>query len=208
MDDTNILGATPAAVNTMRRFDLKPVEPPQSDHDYPLCPNVEAVSEYKEAAISYIAGFVVKKIKEKHHCIPCNDALTTDSTVHPFLLLKSQGGLQKPSAGIIAVCTESERCFQRILRTTSGRLSQGHGLASAGTKEVLSYSADKTLFPGLHNHMFETTVDDNHLHYLVKMASSIYCTIRMHHLAKRETEKLKKDFVRHKFTKLVHFHHQ
>ncbi|KAJ4948187.1 hypothetical protein JOQ06_019724 [Pogonophryne albipinna] len=207
-DNTSILGATPAAANTLRRYDLKPVEHAESEHDYHLCPNVDAVSEYKEAAINYIAGFVVKKIKQKHNCMPCAEALTSETTVHPFVLLKTRGGLQKPSPGIIAVCMESERCFQRILRTTSGKLPQGHGLTSAITNQVLMYSADKVLFPELHFHTFETTVEDNHVHVLVKMASFIYCKVRMHHLARRETEKMTKDIVRHQFTKLIHFHHQ
>ncbi|XP_071384885.1 DNA transposase THAP9 [Centroberyx affinis] len=62
-DDTSIMEATPASANTSRRFDLEPVEHAEVDHDYQLCPNVDAVSEYKDAAINYIAGFVVKKIK-------------------------------------------------------------------------------------------------------------------------------------------------
>lgn len=78
--------------------------------------------------------------------------------------------------------------YTRLLKTSPGRIPKGHGFATAITKEVLSYSAGKNLFPGLHNHVFETTVDDNHVHTLVKMAPSIHCTIRMHHLAKRETE--------------------
>jgi hypothetical protein len=155
-------------------------------------------------AINYIAGFVVKKLKERHTCMHCAEALSS-STVHPFILLKNRGGLSKPSDGIVAVCRESERCFQRILRTTSGKLPQGHGITAAIVIQVLEYSAGKTLFPDLHNHMFETTVEDNHVHLLVKMASSLYCKIRMNHLS---TESLHKDSVRHKFTKLIHFHHQ
>ncbi|KAG7453457.1 DNA transposase THAP9 [Solea senegalensis] len=185
-DDAEIMGATPATVTTMRRFDLKPVEQPRSDHDEPVCPNIDAVSEYKQAAISYMAGFVVKKIKEKHNCIPCAGALTSDSTVHPCFLSKGRGGLQKPSSGVIAVCTEAERSFQRILRTTSGKHRHRSNLASTVSHQVLRYSSGKTLFPQLHRHMFETTVEDNHVHYLVKMASSIYCTMRMNHLAKKD----------------------
>ncbi|KAJ4918355.1 hypothetical protein JOQ06_010028 [Pogonophryne albipinna] len=86
-----LLVKTPAAANTLRRYDLKPVEHAESEHDYQLCPNVDAVSEYKEAAINYIAGFVVKKIKQKHNCMPCAEALTSETTVHPFVLLKTRG---------------------------------------------------------------------------------------------------------------------
>ncbi|KAK7879527.1 hypothetical protein WMY93_033764 [Mugilogobius chulae] len=208
LDNTNILGVTSASINTTRRFNLEPVMEAQSEHDYSVCPDVDAVSEYKEAAINSIAGFVVKKIKEKHLCLTCSDAITSNTPIHPFILLKNRGGLQKPSEGIVAVCREAERCFQRILKATSGKLPQGHGLSAAIGNEVLRYSEDKTLFPELHSHMFDTTVEDNHVHLMVKMAASFYFTIRLHHLAKRETEKLTKQLVRHKFTKLIHFHHQ
>ncbi|KAJ8349455.1 hypothetical protein SKAU_G00245850 [Synaphobranchus kaupii] len=56
-DNTTILEATPTAANTARRFNLLPREPERTDHDYADCPNVEVISEYKEAAINYIAGF-------------------------------------------------------------------------------------------------------------------------------------------------------
>uniref|UniRef100_A0A8C4QYM9 THAP-type domain-containing protein n=1 Tax=Eptatretus burgeri TaxID=7764 RepID=A0A8C4QYM9_EPTBU len=39
------------------------------DHDYADVPNFEQVSEYKEAAINYIAGFVVKIMKCNVNCM-------------------------------------------------------------------------------------------------------------------------------------------
>lgn len=148
-DNTTILEVTPVAANTSRRYDLKPVERAEPEHDNHLCPNVDAISAYKEAAINYIAGFVVRKIKENHNCVPCAETLT-DSTAHPFVLPKTRGGLQKRSPAIVAVCTESECRFQRALRRTSGKLPQGHGLTSAITNQVPNYSGDKMLFRGPH----------------------------------------------------------
>ena len=37
----------------------------QSDHDYCDIPNVVRISEYKEAVISYIAGFVARAVAKK-----------------------------------------------------------------------------------------------------------------------------------------------
>lgn len=206
LDNTNILEATPASVNTARRFDLNPVEPEHLDHDY--YPSDDIISEFKEQAIAYIAGFVVKKIKEKHNCLTCSEHLTSSTTLHPLVALKDRGGLQKASESVIAVCLESERCFQRILSKTSGKLPQGHGITSQIVHQVLKKSAGETWFSGLQAHMFETTVEDNHVHSLVKMASSIYCKIKMHHLARLETEKIQKAPVRQKLTKLIHQLHQ
>lgn len=222
LDNTNILEAEPeseqpddymeatsASANTARRYELEPVESEDLDHHY--IPNVDCLSEFKENAIGYIAGYVVKKIKEKLKCVECNAALTSETAVQPLVMLKDRGGLQKPSKGIVAVCTESERCFQRILFQNKGQLPRGKGTTSAIVYQVLKRSVGGSIgtwFPGLLDHMFETTIEDNHLHKLVKMACSMYCKIRMHHLAKRETEKIAAAPIRHKLTKLIHQLHQ
>ena len=95
---------TPANVNIARRVDVAPVEVrlPEEEILTDLA-DVDNLSEYKEAVISYITAFIVKKMKQKVTCMPCSLALTSDSA-HPFLEWKIRGGLHKPSAGIIAVC--------------------------------------------------------------------------------------------------------
>lgn len=207
-DNTTILEATPTATNIARRFNLLPREPEKTDHDYADCPNVEVISEYKEAAINYIAGFVARKIKEKNTCMPCTMAVTSAATVHPFVAMKDRGGLEKPSPGIVAVCKATERCFQQLLKISGGKLPQGFGVTPSVVRDVLSDCVDRNLFPELHNHMFDTSVEENHLHLLVKVAASWYCKIRMHHLGKRETEKVTGTVIRKKLTKMVLFHHQ
>lgn len=65
-DNTYILNSTPAAVNVARRMEVQLVEVGVPEDDIiPDLPDVCSLSEYKEAAISYITGFVVKKMKEK-----------------------------------------------------------------------------------------------------------------------------------------------
>lgn len=123
-DNTAIPDSTPANVNVARRMDVEPVEAllPEDDTITDL-PDVDNLSEYKETAISYITGFIVKKMKQKVTCMPCSQALTSNDLdpTHPFLVLKSRGGLQKPSPGIIAVCQATEKCFQRLLKTNRGK---------------------------------------------------------------------------------------
>lgn len=140
--------------------------------------------------------------------MPCSLALSSDSSMHAFIALKNRGGLQNPSTNIVEVCKASERCFQRLLTTSGGKLPQGKGVTAAITIQVLSDCADKNIFSELHNHMFETSVEDNHVHTLVKMAASMYCKIRLHHLARRETEKVTGALVRRRMNKLILFHHQ
>ncbi len=113
--------------------------------------NIDNLSEYKEAATTYITGFIVK-MKEKVTCMPCSQALTSDDFVHRFLTLKDW---RNSSPGITAVCQATERCFQRLLKTNEGRVPQGRGTTVAIVTQGLSDCSEKNLFPQLHSHMFD-----------------------------------------------------
>ncbi|KAG5264201.1 hypothetical protein AALO_G00273280 [Alosa alosa] len=115
-DNTEVLNSTPATVNIARRADVELVEVNFSDDDIPDLPDVDSLSEFKEAAINYIAGFIVKKMKAKITCLHCTNALTSDGTAHPFIILKSRGGLQKPSTAMVSICSTTERIIQRNIR--------------------------------------------------------------------------------------------
>ncbi|KAK1895908.1 DNA transposase THAP9 [Dissostichus eleginoides] len=207
-DNTTILDSTPANINMARRLGIEPVEEIVTEDDtLANLPDVNHLSEYKEAAISYIAGFIVKKIEQKVTCMPCSYALTSADSVHPFVTLKNRGGLQKPSPGITSVCQVTERCFQRLLNANEGKAPQGRGTTAAIVHQVLSECSEKNPFPQLHNHMFDMCVEANHVHVLVKMASALYCKVRLNHIARRQTDKIKEGkVVRRKLTKLINFY--
>ncbi|KAK7909448.1 hypothetical protein WMY93_014132 [Mugilogobius chulae] len=193
-DNTEILDSTSATVNVARRMDLVSVEvhlPENAITDIPGNIDIlDTISEYKEAAINYISDFIVTKMKKHVTCMPCVQALIGDNLEsHPFLELKSRGGLQSPSAGIVAVCQMTEKCFQRLLRSNGEITPPGRQTTTAIVTQVLGECLDKDLFPSLHCHMFDTSVESNHVHLLVKMASAWYCKIRLNHLAKQQTEK-------------------
>ncbi|ROI81140.1 DNA transposase THAP9 [Anabarilius grahami] len=177
------------------------------DDTVPVLPDVCSLSEYKEAAISYITGFVVKKMKEKITCLPCSQELTTDGAAHDFIHLKDRGGLQKPSPGMLSVCLTTEKYIQRRITTSGGQLPCGRGITLATSSEVMADCAEIDLFPELHSHMFATCVEMNHIHLLVKMASLWYCKVRFNHFARRQTEMAKQGkMVRRQLTKLIHFY--
>lgn len=90
----------------------------QPDHDYADVPNIFHLSEYKKAAISYIAGFVAKMVEKQLLCMCCN-ALGSKN-------LKDRGGL-KPTQSVIKVCEETGKCFDRMLASTGGNLPQYMG---------------------------------------------------------------------------------
>ena len=95
----------------IRKYDLQERVPMQSENDYCDLPNVVRISEYKEAVISYIAGFVAKAVAKKTPCHKCCHVLGSPDTTasSQILLLKDCGNLYKPSQSVTTVCKETEK---------------------------------------------------------------------------------------------------
>ena len=108
--------------------------------DYSDHPNISTLSQYKQAAISYIAGYVGKKVKDCTCCRECGMALglVSGEASSSFLVLKDHGNLFKPTSSVIKVFEETERCFQRMLAGTEGQLPNASGISDAIVQAVLS----------------------------------------------------------------------
>ena len=59
----------------IRKYDLIEKVPVKNEHDYTDAPNIVYLSEYKHAAIQYIAGYVAKSVTKQTLCIKCKKAL-------------------------------------------------------------------------------------------------------------------------------------
>ena len=141
--------------------------------------------------------FVMRQlVKKKHKWEPA------------FRTLKDRGNLFKPAASVISVCTETEKCFQRMLVSTNGRLPQGEGIPDVIAFAVLNGINIQTTCKDLDEHMLDTTVDDNHVFKLIKTVSKCYYKVRLYQLGKTTTEMATKTKVRKKLNKLVLFEHQ
>ena len=129
-DDTCKVGDQDVTIShaaLIRKYDMTERRPVQSDHDYSDSPNMANLTEFKKAAISYIAGYVAKMVDKQIFCIQCCSALGSTkfvATSH-FQKKKDRGGLFKPTQSVITICEETERRFQRMLNTTGGILPQG-----------------------------------------------------------------------------------
>lgn len=121
----------------IRIYDLTEGPTPfQSEHDYCDSPNVAVLSEYKEASISYIAGYAAKVVRGSSNCMVCCNALesTSGKPLSQYMKLKDKGGLLKASPTTILVCNENERSFRRMLTATAGNLPLRKGIPSAIAK--------------------------------------------------------------------------
>ena len=195
-------------MQNIRRYDLEPREVPQAiDHDYCDISNIVMVSEYKEAVISYIAGFVAKKAVKKIACPSCVDALTTNN-LSAFVTWKSNGGLAIPSESLVRVCTETEKCIMRMINATGGSLPNCSNLHGAIATVVLAQCIDANVFKSLESHMYDTTATNNHIARIIKTCAQIYTNIRMKHQGKRFTDNITGKKVRKQLSKLILFKNQ
>ena len=191
-----------------RRYDLELREPVSNDHDYCDISNAVDITEFKEAAISYMAGFTAKAVKKKIGCPECVAALTQSEKEMSFVSWKSNGGLTIPSTSVLKVCRETEKCVARMLKASSGNLPHCSGLLTAISTAVLAACVGSSIFDSLGEHMFDSTATNNHISSLIKCCSQCYAHIRLNHLAKRKTETLAGKKVRKQLSKLILFNHQ
>ena len=182
----------------IRKYDLDGENYENTAPDYSDSPNISTISPYKQAAISYIAGYVGKKVKESTCCTECSMALGSVSgqASSSFLVLKDNGNLFKPTSSVIKVCEETEKCFQRMLSVTEGQLPKVCGISEAIVQAVLSSLSirslfnelDDRLFNELDDHLFNSAVDDNHILLLIKSIIKSYSKVKFYHLGKKATE--------------------
>lgn len=179
----------------------------KADHDYADIPNVLSISEYQAEVVCYISGYVVRAITKKVTCERCLTALSGDNT-SLLITRMDRGGLIHASADVISVCRCVELCVQRLLKTLNGNLPSATGIACLINAEVLTSCMEKGVFTNLHEHMFDTSAIDNHLFNLIKLISSQYINVRMHHIAKEFNAKITGEHVRKDLNKIILFKHQ
>ena len=87
-------------------------------------------------------------------------------------------------------CEETEKCFERMLAATDGNLPHGKGIVDVITVSVLGACNILSLFRELEYLMYDTTVEDNHIHNLIKSIVKCYCKVRLYHLGMEATQNL------------------
>ena len=164
-----------------------------------LCLNLESynLSEYQDAILGYISGYLVRKLTDRITCSYCAEALIQEKISRddhnysikkslPYLALiqvKDRGGLITPSAGVVTVVRQAEKLFRAAVCgfnslnpkiSIKDHLSQN--LCESIYEKVISYD----LFPSLRNHDddFEIGYEDLHSVQLIKKIIKEFFTIR------------------------------
>ena len=199
----------PETKKTQKKLKLKN-QSQDDDGDYSDALKFSNVPQFKCAAISYIAGYVAQMVQKKTTRHVCHEAVGSreHECESAFLTLKHRGNLFKPAANVISVCTETEKCFPRMLASTNGRFPQGEGIPDAIAVSVLNGVKIHATYKELDEHMLDTTVNDNHVFKLIKTVSKWYCKVRLYQLGKTITEMSTITKMRKKLNRRVLFEHQ
>lgn len=185
------------------------LDAPDNDVCFAHLPIVSSkLSAFKEAAISYIAGYVCKMTKKRLSCDQCCNALcNTTDPVDSFISLKDRGGLQKASNSVYKICLQTEKYFERLLKTCNDDLQKISDLRNVISTAVM-VDTYNTVFEELLQHMFDCSAEDNHMFTLVKTVSQCYTKVRLYQLGKRFSDKITGVKVRKNLSKLILFKHQ
>lgn len=145
---------------------------------------------YKEGAVSYITGFVVKMVQNRMSCPKCLDVLSVSRNLGshiPSVVFADNSALFHPSPGVHKVCVKSEKSFQRMRKVASGKLLQGTRLPSAISNVVLKACVETTGFGSLNDHVFDSTCLNNYLFGMIKCCPPSQTKIIIYHLGKQYT---------------------
>jgi len=168
-----------------------------------------ALSEFVEDVCAYISGFIVRRLLPKVRCSDCRALLTGKAETPDCALirLKDNGGLIKPSHGVIAIVQRIEMQI-RVLMSTD---APAHSISRLGLKletGVLGDIEPVKLF-GHSRHVLETAdAIDNHVFLLVRKIVRAYFDLRKHHILRNWNIRQQGRVVRQTLTKTVLFRNQ
>ena len=100
--------------------------------------------------------------------------------------------------------------MMRMLKSTQGGLpgvadAVASTVADAVASTVLQVCVERDVFSSFKEHMFNSTVVNNHVFNLIKGCARCYVTIRMHHLCKQKNANMHGRLVRKGYSKLILF---
>lgn len=180
------------------------IKQPCSDHDYNTI-SFPDLTEYAREVVSYIGGFVVRKMQNKVKCPDCLQALEGKDSCYLQDLKQynknSKGGLVSASEDVIYLCQLAEKQVR----------SYSHSLKNINKDKLVIETiktVSKPLFPKLRKHVLNESLFENHAIELTKLIISTYVDLRIHYETKKATDATKKQPVRKMLTKAILFCNQ
>jgi hypothetical protein len=155
--------------------------------------SLESLTDFKQSVAEYIGGFVVRQRNGLVKCETCKSSLFSNEgdTKMTLITTKDRGGLIKPSANVTKVCAVAEQCLQHVLRTKGVPRTSGN-LVAALSSTVLKIVCEnyQWCFQDLNAHAMDCSLLLNHKHEIVKSVAVCFFKIRLHHVAKLQSQKI------------------
>ncbi|CAG4923136.1 unnamed protein product [Colias eurytheme] len=141
------------------------------------------ISKYAESVVTYIAGFVARKLSRNLKCSVCESLLRGDSQIYSKSLIayKTHGGLIYPSKGLENICLKTEKILKSNFRKTHNEKYYLY-IYSFLIENIEECS--KILSSDSSEH------DTKHQLLLIKAVVKTYLDIRFRYFGKKATEKI------------------
>ena len=171
------------------------------------CNNNPSAKEFK---IAYKKLLLHQEIRgNRGNCIT---AVTENNTTGNYKLVnsKDRGGLIYVNSSVRIVCEMTESTIKKLFLVSPGFVPKIKNINAVVITNVLKHVVQKYdyCFESLKDHSLSCSPLSNHQLELIKLISSCYLKIRMHHTAKSLSEKLDKTKIRKLLSKLILFKHQ
>jgi hypothetical protein len=170
--------------------------------------DVTRLSDYVEDVVSYIAGWVVRKILPRIKCNDCREALISTAATkdHCLLLeLRNRGGLYHPSRDVVIIARRTEKAIRHFL---GGTMATTNNVHYAEIEKTVLQSLPSHLFSDYENHFLDSLYDiSSHYISLSKCICRAYINVRLHHMA-RLTNSTDRQSIRQKLTHTILFLNQ
>jgi len=187
-----------SVINNDFEGDLNVVE---QDHDY--LQSLSRLTPFLDEVTNYIAGFVVKKIKNKITCDICHPFLIY-RTNHNFKLIMEKyrnNALIKPSQDVVKICQEAERTF-RSFNVFLPNIK--HNIFNKIKHKIYQ---KPNIFNELNDHCKDQQLFNTHRDQIISLSILTYLNIRFHHAA-ASIDKTNNISMRKKITKIVLFRNE
>lgn len=189
----------------------------ERDDDFPFDIDVSSTasgenSMLKDNILYYICGFIVRKIIKRIHCLNCKASLVVESDEHGYssrgehtqlVHLKDHGGLVRVSEDVFRTVQLAERVFFIALNKTSLSHVDNHFMENCTIVVKNELSFDK---------VFDKCQDVSdfrcHKVELIKYVCKMYYKIRLHAIAKFQSETMNITSRRHWNNKMTLFLNQ
>lgn len=216
LEEMNILHCSSAikSINQTTPTDAFDEEDPDEGEDLNLGILTE-LNTYNELVVTYIGGFVTKKLEKSIKCQHCIDVLVADTedsiNLHKYELItvKTRGGLKYPSKEIIFICELTEKFIQAANLKSFAFLGENNVKKRLKLKVINEINENGGIFNDnyeFQHHLLQSYDDsdplNNHYIHLINAAIDMYFKVRYCHFIKQQNNT---DTNRNVFNKLILF---